>query len=107
LSLIDIETAKLPLDQRIKRFCFLVESFTIHNSFNDFGYTLFSTDKYLTKGEITCFEALLNLMPGPEYDAYASPGNYKRAQRIHSVAEIFICAEENSFYPVSAFKLNL
>jgi hypothetical protein len=103
LSLVDIETAQLPLEKRITRFCFLIESFKIHNSFNDFGYTLFSTDKYLTKGEITCFEALLKFMPGPKNDAYTISGKYEIAQRILSVGEIFICLGKDTIYPVSKY----
>jgi hypothetical protein len=95
LSLIDIKTAQLPLKQRIKRFCFLASYMdTVFKSANQFSYTLFSTDKYLTKGEITCFEALLKFMPGAEHQKATNkfetnPGEKNRNQHIKSVGDLF------------------
>jgi hypothetical protein len=103
LSLIDIETAQLPHDQRIKRFCFLASFVdTIFNSDNQFGYTLFSTDKYLTKGEITCFEALLKFMPGAKHNPDPNPIEFKFDQGdfFKSVADLFIGLEELHTYLV-------
>jgi hypothetical protein len=98
LSLIDNQTAQLPLKQRITRFCFLTDSFmdTIYNSDNEFGYTLFSTDKYLTKGEITCFQTLLKYMPGAQHDAAINQNKYKydKAQLIKGINELFIGFEQ-------------
>jgi hypothetical protein len=106
LSLIDKETAELPLEQRIKRFCFLalfVE--TIYNGDNQFGYTLFSTDKYLTKVEITCFESLLKFMPGAEHNPEPNPKKYRdeKGQFLKSVHDLLIGVQEFLNYPVSTY----
>jgi hypothetical protein len=97
LLMIDSETAQLPLDQRIKRFCFLTESFidTIHNSDSEFEFTLFSTDKYLTKAEITCFETLVKFMPGSDHVLDKS-NNGKVPQ---SICELFVGVEERNSNP--------
>jgi hypothetical protein len=108
LSLIDIETAELPLDQRIKRFCFLA-SFVdiIFNSDNQFGYTLFSTDKYLKREEITCFEALLKFMPGAKHNPDPNPIKLKFDQGyfLKSVGDLFIGVEHLLSYSVSLLSL--
>jgi hypothetical protein len=103
LSLIDMETARLPLEQRIKRFCFLIGSimFTAFYSANQFEYTLFSTDKYLTKKEITCFETLLKFMPGAKFDRDVYPDKTDNAQGVSCVRMLLTGIEERHYNQVS------
>jgi hypothetical protein len=77
---------------------------TTYNSENQLGYTLFSTDKYLTKGEITCFESLLKCMPGAEHDELVNPRKYKddRAQHMKSICDLFV-DNKNVYSSVSTF----
>jgi hypothetical protein len=104
LALINSETAQLPFEQRIKRFCFLASFMdTVYNSANPLGHTLISTDKYLTKAEITCFETLAKFLPGAELDEAINREKYQtdRAEYIKSVDELFVRAERNSRNAVS------
>jgi hypothetical protein len=108
LSLIDTETAQLPLDQRLKQFCFLALFVdTVFNSANQFGYTLFSTDKFLTKGEIACFEALLKFMPGAEHDKTANPEMCENNKALYkkSIDELFVLDKETKKNIVSTSAL--
>jgi hypothetical protein len=79
----------------------------IFNSDNQFGYTLFSTDKYLTKGEITCFEALLKFMPGAKHNPDPNPIEFKYDQGyfLKSVGDLFIGVEHLLSYSVSLLSL--
>jgi hypothetical protein len=98
LSLIDSETARLPLEQRVKRFCFLASFMdTVLNCANQFEYTLFSTDRYLSKAEITCFETLLKFMPGAAHDPAIEPEMYNNYEDnyMNSINELFAGVEED------------
>ena len=62
LSLLDGQVVRLSNEERVKRFCFLIESFTDPAMSALFSWRLVSTDMYLTSGQIICFQALINLM---------------------------------------------
>jgi hypothetical protein len=60
LSFLDNEPHRLPNEQRIRRYCFLVESFVHTIESGQFPWRLISTDKYWTPAQVNCFQAILN-----------------------------------------------
>jgi hypothetical protein len=74
LSVLDKNQSEEPLtiEQLYPRFCFLVEHFSTQIHSGRFGWRLVSTDKYLTPGQIECFQSILKFMPGSVYAQSAS-----------------------------------
>jgi hypothetical protein len=74
MSFLENETAPLPNAQRIKRYCFIIEAFintmesTSRSDQTEFGYYLVSLDKYVSPGQVACFQAALKFMPGSVFD---------------------------------------
>jgi hypothetical protein len=75
LSFLENETAPLSNAQRIKHYCFVIDAFvnTIECSTrtdkSEFGYLLVSLDKYVSPGQVACFQAALKLMSGSVFDS--------------------------------------
>jgi hypothetical protein len=70
MSFLEDATDPLSNEQRIKRYCFVIEAFidTVESSSRsdqtEFGYILISLDKYVSPGQVACFQAALKCMPG-------------------------------------------
>lgn len=93
LSFLDGKHIRLSNEERIKRFCFLIESFMDPVKSALFSYRLFSTDIYLTNGQIICFQELLKFMPDSIYGP-CDMRNYKNYKFAPSLDKLF---HENRF----------
>jgi hypothetical protein len=75
IAFLENETAPLSNEQRIKRYCFVIETFintvesTSRSDQSEFGYILVSLDKYVSPGQVACFQAALKFMPGSVFDS--------------------------------------
>jgi hypothetical protein len=106
LSFLDNEPHRLPNEQRIKRYCFLVESFVHTIDSGQFPWRLISTNTYWTSAQVKCFQEILNFTPASD-----SPWiNHclrldRRAYSLTSLEALFLGVETDSkFNNVSVFE---
>jgi hypothetical protein len=75
MSFLEHATDSLSNEQRIKRYCFVIETFintvesTSRSDQVEFGHILVSLDKYVSPGQVECFQAALKFMPGSVFDS--------------------------------------